>query len=126
MPGTPQPGRPVRGSQTGRPIMAVFDLIGRRWTLRIIWELDQAQRSLTFRELRAACGDISSSVLTRRLHELTDARLTARATDGYRLTATGQHLVRSLQPVLDWSRAWSRELADAGRTVAVRGNGRDR
>jgi DNA-binding HxlR family transcriptional regulator len=91
--------------------MALFDLIGRRWTLRIIWELQQASRPLTFRELRSACGDISSSVLTRRLHELTDVLITARARDGYTLTDTGIRLVTSLQPVLEWSRAWNRELA---------------
>jgi DNA-binding HxlR family transcriptional regulator len=92
--------------------MALFDLIGRRWILRIIWELRQSSRPLTFRELRSACGDISSSVLTRRLHELTDVRLTTHTGDGYALTDTGNRLVSSLQPVLEWSRAWNRELAD--------------
>lgn len=29
----------MRGSRSGRPIMALLDLLGRRWTLRIIWEL---------------------------------------------------------------------------------------
>ena len=29
----------VRGSRTGRPVMALLDLLGRRWTLRIVWEL---------------------------------------------------------------------------------------
>lgn len=91
--------------------MALFDLIGRRWTLRIIWELQQASRPLTFRELRSACGDISSSVLTRRLHELTDVLITAHTGDGYTLTGTGNRLVTSLRPVLEWSRAWNQELA---------------
>ena len=31
--------RSVRGSRTGRPIMALLDLLGRRWSLRILWEL---------------------------------------------------------------------------------------
>ena len=39
---TPTPGRPVRGSQTGRPIMAALDLLGRRWALRVLWELREA------------------------------------------------------------------------------------
>ncbi len=91
--------------------MALFDLIGRRWNLRIIWELQRAEGPLTFRELRAACGDISSSVLTRRLHELADVRIAAHTGNGYALTDTGNRLVASLQPVLEWSRAWNQELA---------------
>ena len=39
---TPKPGRRVRGSVTGRPIMALLDLLGRRMTLRILWELREA------------------------------------------------------------------------------------
>lgn len=105
-----RPGQPVRGSSTGRPVMALFDLIGRRWNLRIIWELRQAPRPLTFRELRSACGDISSSVLTQRLHELTDVRITAHTGDGYALTSTGIRLVAALQPVLEWSSTWNEEL----------------
>jgi len=43
----PRPGRPVRGSRTGRPIMALLDLLGRRWVLRILWELREAGYGLT-------------------------------------------------------------------------------
>lgn len=50
---TPKPGHKVRGSDTGRPIMALLDLLGRRWALRIIWELRATP--LTFRELRTRC-----------------------------------------------------------------------
>jgi DNA-binding HxlR family transcriptional regulator len=35
----PRPGTKVRGSSGGRPIMALLDLLGRRWALRILWEL---------------------------------------------------------------------------------------
>ncbi|MCU1639907.1 MAG: transcriptional regulator, HxlR family [Nocardia sp.] len=106
---TPRPGRPVRGSATGRPIMALFDLIGRRWILRVIWELDQAPTPLTFRELRTACGDISSSVLTRRLHELTEARIVEHTT-AYTLTPTGRTLVHRLEPLTDWAANWEQQL----------------
>ena len=90
--------------------MALFDLIGRRWTLRVIWELEQAGKPLTFRELRAACGDVSSSVLTRRLHELTETLIIQRTSAGYALTQAGHALVRSLEPVLAWAGDWSRTL----------------
>jgi DNA-binding HxlR family transcriptional regulator len=92
--------------------MALFDLIGRRWTLRVIWELEQAGKPLTFRELRTACGELSSSVLTRRLHELTGALIIERTSAGYSLTSTGRNLVDSLEPVLAWARDWSRALAN--------------
>jgi DNA-binding HxlR family transcriptional regulator len=93
--------------------MALFDLVGRRWMLRVSWELEQAGRPLTFRELRASCGDLSSSVLTRRLRELTEARIVTRVVDGYVLTATGHSLVVSLEPLLAWAGDWSRELTEA-------------
>src|SRR5580692_3422404 len=56
----PRPGRPVRGSTTGGPVMAALDLFGRRWTLRVLWELRDGavgfrllqQRKLMDRELR--------------------------------------------------------------------------
>ena len=41
----------VRGSKSGRAIMALLDLLGRRWTLRILWEL--REQALTSRALRA-------------------------------------------------------------------------
>ena len=40
----PRPGVPVRGSATGRPLMAAMDLLGRRWALRILWELRDGPR----------------------------------------------------------------------------------
>jgi len=49
--------------------MAVLDLLGRRWALRILWEL-RNEPAATFRELQTRCGGVSSSVLNQRLHEL--------------------------------------------------------
>lgn len=110
--GAPRPGRPVAGSQSGRPIMAAFELLSRRWALRIIWELDQAGTPLTFRALREASGRISSSVLSRRLAELRECRIVEHAGDGYLLTPTGEGLVTSFEPLLEWSRQWAAELQE--------------
>jgi DNA-binding HxlR family transcriptional regulator len=65
---TPLPGKPVRGSTTGRPIMAAMDLLGRRWSLRLIWELRDGP--VGARALLARCAGLSSSVLYQRLGEL--------------------------------------------------------
>lgn len=104
MDGGEQPGRPVRGSSTGRPIMALLDLLGRRWTLRIIWELNlSSPRPLTFRGLQQRCENMSSSVLNHRLGELRDARLVASVTGGYSLTAHGAELIALLLPLDAWA-----------------------
>jgi DNA-binding HxlR family transcriptional regulator len=110
----PRPGAPVRGSETGRPVMALFDLIGRRWTLRVLWELSQTAEPPTFRELQERCADMSSSVLSTRLRELRDAQLVDVAPKGYRLTDLGESLLRSLQPVSEWATVWAAALRSPG------------
>ena len=102
----PRPGRPVRGSQTGRPIMALLDLLGRRWALRVLWELRAGP--LNFRDLRAACGDISPTVLAERVAELRDAEIIALTDDGYATTGHGASLMKALAPLNAWAQAWSR------------------
>ena len=104
---TPRPGVPVRGSDSGRPVMAALDLLGRRWTLRILWELSQAPAG--FRELQRRCERMSSSVLSTRLGELTDARLLTLHGDAYHLTPLGEDLVEALSPLNAWSRRWAEE-----------------
>src|SRR5712692_4963070 len=98
--------RAVRGSRSGRPIMALLDLLGRRWTLRIIWELRDDQ-SLTSRALRAACDEASPTVLQTRLSELREADLVELIPgDGYRLTATGKELLDSFLPLQRFAERW--------------------
>ena len=102
--------RTVRGSKSGRPIMALLDLLGRRWTLRIIWEL-RDDRSLTSRALRTACDDASPTVLQTRLSELREAQLVELISgDGYRLTAMGKELFDSFLPLHHFAERWSRRV----------------
>ena len=97
--GDPRPGRPARGSATGRPIMALLDLLGRRWALRVLWELRTGE-SLTFRELQARCAEVSSSVLNDRLRELRGAGIVVSERGrGYSLTPEGGRLLDDLAPV---------------------------
>jgi len=106
MPRTPRPGRPVRGSRTGRPIMVLLDLLGRRWALRVIWEL-RASR-LTFRALQDACGGVSPSVLNQRLSELRESGLVDSAgPEGYGLTPLGRELIDRFLPLVAWSTRWA-------------------
>ena len=96
--------RAVRGSRTGRPIMALLDLLGRRWTLRILWELRES--TLTSRALREACDDASPTVLQARLAELRQAGFVELAPAGYRLTETGKQLLGTLLPLHRFAERW--------------------
>jgi DNA-binding HxlR family transcriptional regulator len=97
----------VRGSRTGRPVMALLDLLGRRWTLRIVWELRDGP--LTSRALRTACDDASPTVMQARLSELREAGLVELlAGDGYRLTSQGSELMESFLPLHHFAERWSK------------------
>jgi DNA-binding HxlR family transcriptional regulator len=87
--------------------MELLDLLGRRWALRVVWEL-RGDTGLTFRELQSASGDLSSSVLTDRLRELTEAGVVARDKSGYVLTVRGRELLELLLPLDAWARKWAR------------------
>ena len=103
----PRPGQPVRGSTTGRPVMAALDLLGRRWALRVLWELRDGP--IGARGLLNRCEGLSSSVLYDRLRELTAAGLIERgAHGGYELTALGADLGAALAPLDAWAKRWQR------------------
>jgi DNA-binding HxlR family transcriptional regulator len=87
--------------------MALLDLLGRRWALRVLWEL--RAEGLTFRELQARCEGMSSSVLNQRLRELRDADIvTLKESGGYGLTEQGFGLVDALAPLHEWAADWGR------------------
>jgi DNA-binding HxlR family transcriptional regulator len=99
----------VRGSTTGRPIMALLDLLGRRWTLRIVWELREEPRR--FRELQDLIG-ASPTIVNTRLAELREAKLVELDdATGYRLTALGNELLRLFLPLHVWSEKWAKATA---------------
>lgn len=102
----------VRGSRTGRPIMVLLDLLGRRWTLRLVWELREAPKR--FRELQDAIG-ASPTIVNARLAELRAARLVELdEASGYRLTALGQELLKLFLPLHLWSEKWAKAVSAAG------------
>jgi DNA-binding HxlR family transcriptional regulator len=86
--------------------MALIDLLGRRWALRVVWELRDGH--LTFRALQEACDGVSPTVLNDRLRELRDSRLIDLTPEGYGLTALGQELRTVFLPLVEWSKRWAR------------------
>jgi DNA-binding HxlR family transcriptional regulator len=92
--------------------MVLLDLLGRRWTLRIVWEL--RDRTLTSRELRTACDDASPTVIQQRLTELRDAELVEKlAEGGYRLSAGGHELFEMFMPLHQFADRWNRRQKTA-------------
>jgi DNA-binding HxlR family transcriptional regulator len=86
-----------------RAVDGVLDLLGRRWSLRLVWELRRS--TLSFSELRERSG-ISPSVLSARLRELADAGVVERAADRrYRLSGRGRELARILFELNRWAEA---------------------
>ena len=88
--------------------MALLDLLGRRWSLRIIWEL-RDERSLTSRALRSACDDASPTVLQARLSDLREAGFVELIpASGYRLTQLGKNLFETFLPLHRFAERWSK------------------
>jgi DNA-binding HxlR family transcriptional regulator len=87
--------------------MALLDLLGRRWVLRILWELREP--AANFRELQARCDGMSSSMLASRLADLraVDA-VERRGEGGYALTTEGESLLEALLPLDGWAERWAR------------------
>ncbi len=113
---TPLPGRPVRGSESGRPIMAALNLLSRRWVLRILWELRKDARG--FRDLQALCDQMSPNTLSTRLAELKEAGIVAHDARGdWILTPLGRKLGPALRALDTWSAEWERDLK-ASDTIA--------
>jgi DNA-binding HxlR family transcriptional regulator len=87
--------------------MQVLDWLGRRWTLRVLWELREG--ALPFRALQERCDAVSPSVLNERLWELREAGVVElQEGGGYVLTAEGKGLGTLLVPLHAWAERWAR------------------
>jgi DNA-binding HxlR family transcriptional regulator len=97
--------------------MAALDLLGRRWALRILWELRDGP--LGARELRERCDRMSTSVLYQRLGELTQSGLVEQDdTDHYQLTQIGTALRTAIAPLDTWAHTWATHQPQPPRTRA--------
>lgn len=96
--------------------MALLDLLGRRWVLRIMWELRDEPTG--FRQLQLRCDEMSPSVLSQRLRELKEAEVLELLDEQYRLTAEGRELLGILVPLRVWATRWAqRSRAGAARAT---------
>jgi DNA-binding HxlR family transcriptional regulator len=89
--------------------MAAMDLLGRRWSLRVLWELRDGP--VGFRALQKRCDAMSSSVLAARLDELGSAGLVVRdEADRYVLSEIGRDLGTAIAPLTAWAARWGAQL----------------
>ncbi|MDX6632318.1 MAG: hypothetical protein QOG09_396 [Solirubrobacterales bacterium] len=97
----PPRSRPADSAGPSRPVFDVLDLLGRRWAMRIVWEL--RRNALGFSQLRDRLG-VSPSVLSTRLSDLEAAAVIER--DGerrYRLSGAGRELAQLLYELNRWA-----------------------
>lgn len=96
----------IRGQ---RPIVLLIDLLGKKWMMRILWELNQGP--CTFRELQSRCGDISPTMVNKRVKELLEVNLLQKQKpSGYCLSPLGVELIELFDPVNAWASKWSKTL----------------
>lgn len=97
--------------------MALFDLLGRRWAMGVLWTLCETGPS-TFRKLQENCETISPAVLNQRLKELQAAQLVTRTDEGYAPTPFGCEIHALLVPLGQSAHRWPAVLADAAKPAA--------
>ncbi len=85
--------------------MVLFDLLGRRWAMSVLWHL--RDQNLTFREIQECCDNASPTVLNTRLKELRASGLVTKADRGYALTNEGRALYAHLEPLDNWADEWA-------------------
>ncbi|MFC0626005.1 winged helix-turn-helix transcriptional regulator [Kribbella deserti] len=104
--------------------MAALDLLGRRWTLRILWELRGGP--VGFRALQQRCGDLSPTVLNTRLGELRDAGIAEQDdSKAHQLTPLGRELYDALSPLQTWANRWAGQAARSRQSENVSPADRD-
>jgi DNA-binding HxlR family transcriptional regulator len=94
-------------TKSGRPVVMLMDVLGKRWAMRVIWELREPAES--FRALQARCGEISSSVLWQRVNELRDAGFVdGGGGAGLELTKDGADLIKAFLPLNAFAERWAK------------------
>jgi DNA-binding HxlR family transcriptional regulator len=84
--------------------MVVLDVLGRRGSLRVLWELRNGP--LTFRALQQAC-ETNPGSLNARLRDLRELGIIDHQDGGYRLTESGRGLMKTLNSLHTWSERWA-------------------
>lgn len=91
--------------KSSRPVMQLIDLLGTKWIMRILWEMNAGP--CTFRELQQRCGGLSPTMINNRMKDLIEANLVNKdSPSGYQLTGLGAELVLLFEPLNHWAEQW--------------------
>ena len=89
--------------------MTLIDLLGKKWMMRILWELSQDPCS--FRNLQQKCDNMSPTVLNHRMKELISVNLATKVVPGgYCLTDIGFELIELFHPLNSWVKKWEKTI----------------
>jgi DNA-binding HxlR family transcriptional regulator len=98
------------------PVAKALEVLGERWTILIVREL--LMGGSRFNELQRGLNQISPTMLTRRLNELSDAGIVIRkkipGQRGYEyfLTEMGNELLPVVESIGNWGMRWARGKMD--------------
>ena len=98
------------------PVAKALEVLGERWTILIVREL--LMGASRFNELQRGLNQISPTMLTRRLNELSDAGIVIRkkipGQRGYEyfLTEMGNELLPVVESIGNWGMRWARGKMD--------------
>lgn len=98
---------PTRSSNNDRPIMRLIDVLGKRWSLRIMWELRDGR--LSFRQLQQKCDGVSPTSLNQRLKDLRQLKLVDLEETGFGYTKWGHQLAEQLSILNLWAKKWDKD-----------------
>lgn len=97
--------RQVKDGPHHQALLELFTLLGKQWTLRVLWELRNGP--LSYRALAEACGGMSSSVLTHRLRDLRSAGFVFSTDNGYRMTPIAEAGLEVMGEMNQWAETWA-------------------
>ncbi|ASK89974.1 winged helix-turn-helix transcriptional regulator [Sphingorhabdus sp. SMR4y] len=101
----------MNDQKSNRPIMILLETLGKRWALRIMWELRNGP--FTFRALQESCDMLSPTTLNARLGDLKSLGIIEHQSAGYQLTAKGLELAKVMISLTDWA---DREITPRARS----------
>ncbi len=94
----------LKWSRVDRPVILLLDVLGKKWAMRIIWEL-RSER-LKFRDLQKKCDDVSPTSLNARIKDLRTLGIVDHDIAGYGLSSAGRELGKQLLKLGAWSNKW--------------------